>query len=77
MHNHLARHEPRPLTADERAIQHAEELTVALEELDALKDCLDTSYEAYRRTATPLAGMALVEALQQTLVAVCALGMRR
>ncbi len=52
MHNHLPRFAPRPLTANERTIQHDEELTVTLEELAALKESLDTSYRAYRRTPT-------------------------
>ncbi len=77
MHNHLARHHPQPLSPDERVIQHDEELLVSLEELDALKDDLDSSYRAYRRTPTPLAGMTLVEVLHQTLVAVCAVGVFR
>ena len=77
MHNHLARYHPQRLSPDERVIQHDEELLVALEELDALKESLDTSYRAYRRTPTPLAGMTLVEVMQQTLVAICAVGIFR
>lgn len=77
MHNHLARYHPPSLSPDERLIQHDEELLVALEELDALKESLDTSYQAYRQAPTPLAGMTLVEVMHQTLVAVCAVGIYR
>lgn len=77
MHYLLARHQPRPLTADEHAIQHAEELLIALEELDALKESLDTSFRAYRQTPTPSAGRELGLMLQQTFIAVSMVRLRR
>lgn len=77
MHDHLTRHRPAPLTDDECAVRQDEELAVAREELDALKEGLDASYRSYRQAATRPTAFALRAMLQQTLLALHAVERQR
>ncbi len=77
MHNLCTRPRTQPVTDDERAVQQAEELAIAREEMAAFKDGLDASYGAYGAAAAPPSALALIDVLQQTIAAVRAVERRR
>jgi hypothetical protein len=77
MHNPCTRPRTQPLTNDERALQQAEELAIAREELAAFKDGLDASYGAYGAAAAHPSALALIDVLRQTIAAVSAVERRR
>jgi hypothetical protein len=77
MYNLCPRPQIQPLTNEERAVQQAEELAVAREELAALKVGLDESYGAYRAVPARMSALALIDVLHQTITAVCSVERRR